>query len=126
MVNQVLFVEGYNDIPDKIRAYLERGWTVYNAPRPLYGHETWTGDFRHGVLYAAVAPEGDPADEFGDAPMFHKCNQDLDGHICQIVTEADVMAYGAKVAEEYKRNLADFDYEDIVKSYVGWLRRQEA
>ena len=121
--NRVLFVEGFNDIPGKIADYLARGWTVYNAPRPILGHDTWQGDFRHGVFYAAVAPEDDPADEFGDTPQFHKRNQDLDGYICQIVTEADVIAYGAMMTEEYGVTLADFSYEDIAKSCINWMRR---
>lgn len=29
------------------------GWMIVNAPRPLAGEKTWTGQFRHGVFYAA-------------------------------------------------------------------------
>ena len=32
---------------------LPDGWTIVNAPRPLLGERTWTGQFRHGVFYAA-------------------------------------------------------------------------
>jgi len=31
-------------------------WLIVNAPRPLAGPITWTGQFRHGIFYAA-APE---------------------------------------------------------------------
>jgi hypothetical protein len=27
---------------------------IVNAPRPIAGERTWTGDFRHGVFYAAA------------------------------------------------------------------------
>ena len=32
------------------------GWLIVNAPRPLAGQQTWTGQFRHGTFYAA-SPE---------------------------------------------------------------------
>jgi len=122
MTDKVFYVEGYNTPDPKVTEFIQKGYTVYNAPRPLYGHELWQGDFRHGVFYAAVAP--DNLDEFNDAPTFHQRNQELDGYTCEIITKESVMAYGAKVAEEYNRTLADFDYEDIVRSFVGWLHRQ--
>lgn len=28
---------------------------LFNAPRPLWGTNTWQGDFCHGIFYAAVA-----------------------------------------------------------------------
>ena len=28
-------------------------WKIVNAPRPLLGPLTWTGEFRHGVFFAA-------------------------------------------------------------------------
>jgi hypothetical protein len=122
MTDKVFYIQGYNTPDDKVFEYLDNGYTVYNAPRPLLGHELWQGDFRHGIFYAAVAP--DDLDEFGDAPTFHKRNRELDGYTCEIITKEAVMAYGVKVAEEYNRNLADFEYDDIVKSFVGWLGRQ--
>lgn len=30
-------------------------WLIANAPRPLAGAVTWTGDFRHGSFYAATS-----------------------------------------------------------------------
>lgn len=30
------------------------GWLIANAPRPLAGPVTWTGEFRHGIFYAAA------------------------------------------------------------------------
>ena len=120
--DKVLFIEGFHEIPQVIRGYLENGWTVYNAPRPIMGHKTWQGDFRHGVFYAAVAPEGDPVDEFGDTPEFHKRNRQNDGHVCQIVSKADIMEYGKQVAAKYRVDLAEFEYDDIVSSYWGWVK----
>ena len=122
MANKVFYIQGYNEHDKKVFEYLEKGWTVYNAPRPLLGHELWQGEFRHGIFYAAVAP--DDLDEFGDAPTFHKRNQENDGHTCEIISKEAVMVYGAKMAEKYNLTLAEVDYDDIVQSFVGWLGRQ--
>lgn len=117
-MNKVLFVKGYHKIPSKILEYLENGFTVYNAPRPLYGVDVWQDDFRHGVFYAAVLPENHVFDEFGDAAFQHKRNKELDGYECQIVTRKQVMKYGEKLAEKYNVDLDEFDYEDIVVSFI--------
>jgi hypothetical protein len=39
---------------------LPPGWIIVNAPRSLAGERTWTGDFRHGIFYAA-GPDQLPA-----------------------------------------------------------------
>jgi hypothetical protein len=35
------------------------GEVIVNAPRPLAGPRTWTGEFRHGVFYASGDPDAD-------------------------------------------------------------------
>lgn len=35
----------------------DKGWKVYNAPRPIPGDLTWISDCRHGVFYAAGSEE---------------------------------------------------------------------
>ena len=42
------------------RPDVPEGWLILNAPRPLVGTMTWSGDFLHGVFYSAI----DPGDEF--------------------------------------------------------------
>src|SRR5689334_1874884 len=52
--------DGPDDLPDDA--------VIVNAPRPLTGLVTWTGQFRHGVFYAAAprVPGGpDPFERFG-------------------------------------------------------------
>lgn len=121
-MNKVLFVEGYHATtrPDDI----PKSWVVYNAARPLLGHWTWRGPFRHGVFYAAVAPDGDPVDEFGDAPLMRKRNRELDGHVCVWVPRAEVMEYGRELAEKHSLNLSDFGYEEIVRSFLNAKERE--
>jgi hypothetical protein len=31
-------------------------WRIFNAPRPIYGSETWEADFLSGIFYAAIVP----------------------------------------------------------------------
>ena len=76
-MDKVLFIEGYHEMTRP--ADIPADWTFYNAPRPLYGHKRWQGDFRHGIFFAAVMPEGDPTDEFGDAAEFPSATVSLTG-----------------------------------------------
>ena len=57
-MDKVLFIEGYHEMTRP--ADIPADWTIYNAPRPLYGHKRWQGDFRHGIFFAAVAPRATP------------------------------------------------------------------
>ena len=123
-MDKVLFIEGYHEVVRP--ANIPADWTIYNASRPISGHKCWTGDFRHGIFFAAVAPAGDPADEFGDSDRMHTRNRELDGHECKWITKAEVMAYGQAKATEYNIDLADFDYKDLVESFVDNYHRQEA
>ena len=125
MFDKVLFIEGYHEIPQKIADHIANGWTVYNASRPLLGHDHWQGDFRHGVFFAAVAPAGSEADEFNDHDLMHERNRQLDGHVCEIVTRAQIEEYGRQVAVEYDMGVASFRYDDIVQSYFN-MREQES
>ena len=125
MTKKVLFIEGFNEIPPQVREYLEKGWEVFNAPRPLYGHDEWVGDCRHGVFYAAVAPDGDPADEFGDAPEFRKRNRELEGWPCEIVPKSAIDAYEREMAEEYGADvLATVSRKDLIVSYSQTRERE--
>ena len=116
--NQFLRPEGMEkpgNVPDT--------WEIYNAPRPLYGHVTWQGNFRHGIFYAAIDPEGDYADEYRERTL------QLDGSRCVFVTVDDVEEwatnYIAELNERYARiesheeiKRDDFDFGDILKSYL--------
>lgn len=65
------------------------GWVIANAPRPIAGQITWTGDFRHGTFYAAAPPPG-PASWAADdawpvvlidnAEVEHRVQAKLDKH----------------------------------------------
>jgi len=48
-------------------------WEIFNAPRPLPGHRTWSGEFLRGCFYSAV----DTSEE--DSPELLKQIEDQDG-----------------------------------------------
>ena len=72
------------------------GWTIWNAPRPLYGSVEWQGDFLHGIFYVAIAP-----DEQRSAWMIAE-NASLDGWVIEFI---DDDAY-AKIVTEMAKALA--------------------
>ena len=37
-------------------------WLICNAPRPIFGHVEWRGEFISGTFYAAINPAGERAD----------------------------------------------------------------
>ena len=98
------------------------GWLVFNAPRPIYGHREWIGDFITGVFYVAVDPDAP------EATHYIMRNGQLDAKLLHYVTQKEwderVDAYGQKMVDEHGVDLADFDRSDIEFSYVGWLQNQ--
>lgn len=69
------------DVPD--------GWLIANAPRPLAGPQTWTGDFRCGIFYAA-APELVPSWRADDARLIRFItNADIEARIDAYLVERE-------------------------------------
>jgi hypothetical protein len=60
---------------------IPNNWTIWNAPRPLYGDTAWQGDFIHGIFYAAI----DPDSIFSESNT--KDNISLDAWQLEFVTE---------------------------------------
>ena len=61
--------------------HIPDAWPIFNAPRPLLGHEEWQGDFEHGIFYVAVDPDGYGAEGFIER------NISLDGWLVEYWTE---------------------------------------
>lgn len=116
----VFFIEGIRE--ENPLNHVPAGWTVYNAPRPLWGHTTWRGEFVHGTFYAGVAPAGDPVDQFGDSDKFHKNNQQLDGHVVRWITRAEIVKYAKIMCSEYGIEYDEGDYEMFAGSYIAELK----
>jgi len=60
---------------------IPENWFIFNAPRPLLGHEEWQGEFEHGIFYVAVDP-----DSYG-AEGFIERNISLDGWLVEYWTK---------------------------------------
>jgi hypothetical protein len=71
-----------------------KDWLIFNAPRPIYGHKEWTGDFKHGVFYVGI----DPSDEH--AIPFIQRTHDLDGWLVRYFDESEARDLAYKWAEE--------------------------
>lgn len=75
---------------------IPESWMIFNAPRPLYGHKEWQGEFEHGVFYVAVNP-----DEYG-ADGFIKENVRNDGWLAKYWSKEDAIAEAKRyLSEEY-------------------------
>ncbi len=101
------------------------GWLIFNAPRPLSGTLTadgqmvWVGEFRHGIYYAAVNPAPEDC-----GPALIKLNVELDGWLCQYVTEPDIEDWGRAYCAEYGIDYAEQDFRDIQRSYFNQMGQE--
>jgi len=112
-------------------AFVPDGWTIYNAPRPLYGstlpdgRQEWTGDFLHGIFYVAV----DPADPY--AARWVKENEQLHAWIVQYATDTEARVwvmehyhaqYDAKYGVDRVTEMLDYMSEaDYRQAYMDYL-----
>jgi hypothetical protein len=124
MVKHVYIFEEIRDMPRPEDADAPPPhWRIYNAARPLPGSIEWTGEFLHGVFYAAIDPDDDRADW-----MEERCLS-LDGHLVTFVPKDEVVQWvHAYYAKEYPRTKIDWDnvdYKDMVMSWLNYHRRME-
>jgi len=85
---------------------------IFNAPRPLIGAKQWSGDFRHGVIYAAVDIT---------LPGAEHCIRDnvsLDGWLCEYITSQDVEKWGRERAAILGIRYEDHPYEIWEESWL--------
>jgi regulator of replication initiation timing len=100
------------------------GTIIFNASRPIYGHEEWQGDFAHGRFYVAVDPNGDRAD------WMIKENKSLDAWILEYRTEEEVVARAKasfkermpKLAEKAGEKYSDDQFLESYKNYLGTIK----
>ncbi|GEM_PF-5957298 len=106
---------------------IPENWIVFNAPRPLYGHKDWQGEFGHGRFYAAVDPDGDRA-----AWMIEQ-NKSLDGWIYQDIDTDTMQAIVRQKYIEYMKGdtdkvdgiLANADQGQIRDSFFNMLEKMD-
>lgn len=103
-------------------AAIPTGWLIFNAPRPLYASRVgdtymeWTGNFHHGIFYAAV----DPSDQ-GSIDR----NVSLDGWVLRWHTIAEVEAWATDYCDEYGLDRADYDLSEFKHTFFDQLNDQE-
>jgi N12 class adenine-specific DNA methylase len=90
-------------------------YLIFNAPRPLLGDKDWTGDFLHGIFYAAIDITSASADRTIQDII------DLDGWLCEYVTQADIEKWERERATVY-----DIRYEDHPYNVweASWLQNK--
>jgi hypothetical protein len=95
------------------------GWEVYNAPRPIYGTVSWTGDFRHGSFYVAI----DPKDE--RASFMIKENNLLRAYRLEYVSkEAVIKEVEAELKAEYP-DLPEKKYtEEVILQHWQYVQQK--
>ena len=122
MTEKVLFVRGLPDESYLSPAAMEKpdsvpdDWEIYNAPRPLYGHEHWKGKFRSGIFYVAIDPGADYADEY------RKRTLQNDGHHCVFIDKDVVIEWFRARAEHYDVDPDEFDFSAKMQSYMSHWR----
>jgi len=123
MTQTVLVIENHSrnlGIPQGVEQDARQGKVeLWNAPRPFPAHEHYNGEFLHGVFYGVIHPNQKDADNYRSRA------QSLDAHRIEFVSTADILAYGQKVAERYGVDPSEFEYDEIVMSYVGMRRRTQ-
>jgi hypothetical protein len=50
---EIVYVNKASNLAEGLAKYLQEGFTVVNAPRPISGDKAWEGDYLRGVHYAA-------------------------------------------------------------------------
>jgi len=100
--------------PEPVQA--EDGAIIFNAPRPLHGHETWTGKFISGIFYAAVYPDREGSETAIDE------NIRLDAKRLEYFDRADVEAHARTLADEYGISFREYSsaysIDDMATEYI--------
>jgi hypothetical protein len=86
---------------------------IYNAARPFPAHQTWTGEFLHGIFFGAIFPDADYASEYRQRAT------DLDASRIIFVTRDEVTAWAIAHCEELGIDLTDFGYDICCRSYLN-------
>ena len=100
---------GDNVVRDHPQLAPDSGYRIFNAPRPLVGHETWQGAFYSGIFYAAIDDNQD------DAEWMLKQNYDDDAVELEIVSD-EAYRFAINILVRLQRD------EDEKANNLYWLR----
>ena len=101
---------------------------IFNAPRPLMGHNEWQGDFRHGIFYVEVELGKDGAEFMVDY------NQRMDAWIIYHLTLDDAKKiiaykypkYADRIEKLPEKMIVEQLYramEDLTIEQVHWIAK---
>jgi len=94
-------------------------WVVFNAPRPLPGHQDWTNGCIHGAFFSAVdlaAP---------DAERIVRDIISLDGWALHYTTQADLEAWWPVFARQEGLDQHSYDPDDVRRAYFYHHRKED-
>lgn len=95
------------------RPEFAQGMIIFNAPRPLYGHNLWLGKCVCGIFYAAVNPGGEHAE-------FYICENILLGaYVCKYITFDDMRTWVRQFCADNDYDMSELDDNDIRQSYFS-------
>lgn len=95
-------------------------YIIMNAPRPLAGQDDWTGEFQHGIFYAAV----DPSPSRSGYLAFLQ-NVQRDGWTVEYITEEFIQATVKQYVTEKDFDFAELDAKDINDLFWSHFRTYE-
>ena len=98
--------------------HIPKHWSVCNAPRPIMGTQTWEGDFRHGIFYAAI----DPADEF--VKMNLETNRKLDAYELVFYTEGEARNALKEKCKKYADKIDALPIETVRESFLYQMNQR--
>lgn len=85
-------------------AFVLPGWIIINAPRPIYGHAHWMGEFVTGKYYAAINPIAP------DAEKLYELARKDDATVLAFIPEESAYARGREMLiEKYGASVPEIE-----------------
>lgn len=122
----VLWIEEYSPdlgLPPGVWSdFVDGKIEIWNAARPLPGHETYRARFVRGIFFSIIRPEEEYAEQY------RKRCRELDAKSFEFVTMEQVWEQLRVMVNEYAANghiidLDNFEQADLVRSYIGYRKR---
>ena len=118
-IKQLLIEMEFRAIPviGKRPDHIPENWLIFNAPRPLLGHEYWQGDFQHGIFYVGLDYDDDYVFK-----MWLERNKGLDAWLVFYWTEDEIKQW---ILNYYKEKYSQ-DIIGYIEDNLNGLMIQQA
>lgn len=103
--------DGWHPVPAWAQN-LSESEMVCNAPRPLWGHKEFQGDFIHGIFYAIV----DTSKPYADDMLLS--NSELDARKIEWVSLDEIKLWAKGYCAKLDIEMSEFDDDDLVESFL--------